>query len=938
MKRFFKVLLLMALPLMAMAQPGAPQMPPLPVDPAVRIGKLDNGLTYYIRHNEYPKGQAEFYIAQKVGSILEEDNQRGLAHFLEHMCFNGTKHFPGNNIVSWCESVGVKFGRDLNAYTAVDRTVYNISSVPTARESVQDSCLLILRDWADDLLLEDEEIDKERSVIHEEWRSRISGTQRIIEKIMPKIYPDSKYGYRFPIGTMEVIDNFKYQALRDYYEKWYRPDLQGILVVGDIDVDRIEAKIKEMFSSIKMPENAAVREYFPVADNKETIVAIGTDKEQNMPLVMIYNKYDATPNEVKSQIPYYAEILIKQLITQMFSQRLNDILSKADSPFAVAQASDGDFLLAQTKAAFDLTGVSKGNDIRPAIEALYRELLRAKRGGFTVGEYTRAKNEMLSRFENTYNNRNQIESHRMVTEYVEHFLCNEPIPGIEIEYQLAQQFLQVLPLEAINMSFNEMIQDGNRVVCIFLPEKEGFVVPTEQEITDLLKKVEGEDIAPYVDEMKAEPLIEKEPEMGRIISQSYPDNFDATEFVLSNGAKVIIKKTDFKSDEITFEAIAKHGYSVENVADANSIAYLPAAMANYGLGSYTNNDLQKYLAGKQANISFDIDAFTTSLEGKTTPKDLPTLMELIYMAFVAPNLDAEEFEATRNMYLGVFQNQESSPQFQYSKFLRESLYDSPIAKTTLCSEVIKNANREKILEIVKKKFANAGDFTFVFSGNIDPEQVKPLLLQYIASIPGKETEKKALAVTGAFDIKSGTETSTTTYKMETPQSFAAVYVTGKMDYTDKNHKLANMAGQILSARLVEKVREEAGAVYSISAFGALSRVSEKNVTMGTSFPAKPELVNTALDIIKQQFEDMAKNVTNTELDKVKEFMIKQITEQKVVNSTWSSLICAYQLKDVDTLQGAEKVINEITVDDIKEFVSNLLKQNNYRVVILNPEM
>ena len=412
------------------AQGQNPMLQPLPVDTAVRIGKLPNGLTYYIRHNEYPKGQADFYIAQNVGSILEEDNQRGLAHFLEHMCFNGTTNFPDNQLREWLESIGVKFGANLNAYTGVDETVYNINNVPVARESVQDSCLLILHDWANDLTLDPKEIDKERGVIHEEWRRSMQGQMRIIEKLLPIVYPTSKYGHRLPIGTMEVVDNFAPQALRDYYEKWYRPDQQAVVVVGDIDVDRIEGKIKEMFSSIEMPENAAERKYEPVPDHKGTIYAIGSDPEQKTLIGQLMFISNPLPKEMKNTPMYYAQSYIEGMIGAMINNRLSEISSKPDAPFAGAGVNFGGFFLSsKVKDALTASAVAKGNDIIEPLKAVYREVLRAQRGGFTQSEYERARNEYISSIERVYNNRNTRENGTFVSEYVGNFKDGDPIPS-----------------------------------------------------------------------------------------------------------------------------------------------------------------------------------------------------------------------------------------------------------------------------------------------------------------------------------------------------------------------------------------------------------------------------------------------------------------------------------------------------------------------------
>ncbi|MDE7407213.1 MAG: insulinase family protein, partial [Muribaculaceae bacterium] len=434
MKQFIRsIMLLMAVLTICPAAVKAqmPQMPDIPVDTAVVMGKLPNGLTYYIRHNEYPKGQADFYIAQRVGSILENEQQLGLAHFLEHMCFNGTKAFPGNSLISWLESIGVKFGAHLNAYTAFDETVYNITNVPTASTGVQDSVLLILHDWANDLLLEPEEIDKERGVIHEEWRSRNTGQQRILTDLLPRIYQGERYGSRMPIGTMEVVDNFPYQALRDYYEMWYRPDQQGIIVVGDIDPIRIEAKIKEMFADIEMPADAPERVYYPVSDNPGTIYAIGADKEQANALVFIDFKSDAIPNEMKTSQMYLLIKYCTSMITRMLNDRFQEMQMKPDCPFAVAQASIGDFWVSKTKESVQLVGAAKDGDILPVASSIYREFLRAKRGGFTVSEYDRARDEYLSALEKRYNNRNNTETSSYVNTYVKNFTENEPMPAID---------------------------------------------------------------------------------------------------------------------------------------------------------------------------------------------------------------------------------------------------------------------------------------------------------------------------------------------------------------------------------------------------------------------------------------------------------------------------------------------------------------------------
>ena len=937
MKKLAKSLLMLLvgvlmLPAVAVAQ----QMPPIPVDTTVRIGKLPNGLTYYIRHNEYPKGQAEFFIAQKVGSILEEDNQRGLAHFLEHMCFNGTKNFPGNQVVSWLETKGVKFGQNLNAYTSIDETVYNISNVPTADIAVQDSCLLILHDWACDLLLEDAEIDKEREVIHQEWRRSMVGQMRILEKLLPKMYPGNRYGERLPIGTIDVIDNFPYKALRDYYETWYRPDQQGIIVVGDIDVNRIEAKIVELFSHIEMPADAKERIYYPVEDTPGTIYAIGQDKEQSSTQVQLMFKRDAMPKEMKGDLSYMVMDYVSHMITSMLNTRFEDMSSKPDAPFAAAGVSDGEFFIASTKDAFSVSAVAKDTDIKPVVEALYREVLRAQRGGFTATEYARARAEYISRLEKAYKNRASRESGAYAREYAAHFTENEPIPGIEWEYQTMNVIVNQIPVEGINQIFNQYITPDNRVLLALFPEKEGVVLPTEAELAQVIAAVDAETIEAYVDNVKSEPLITNLPVAGKVVKETKNAEWGAVEWTLSNGAKVIIKPTKFKEDEILMTAVAKGGTSVVGDERANELILMPQIIGQYGLGDYTNADLQKYLAGKQVSLRPSFSEYNRQLSGSTTPKDLNSLMELTYMMFTAYNITEDEYVAMQNMFAGVLQNQEADPNYQFNKFLVEALYTNP-RNQMLSVDVVKSADRQEMLKIAKSMMENAADYTFVFVGNVDTEVLKPLVEQYIASLPGnaKKATKK-VKLNKSLAMGKGTKTDVSTYKMETPQTTAAIISFADMKYTDKNQTLASMAGQILSARLISTVREKEGAVYSIGARGSMSRIANEPVSVQTVFPMKPELKEKVLGMIKKEFVDMESNITEEEFNKVKEFMIKSAVEAKEKNGSWLRGIVGVQINGVDTFNGAEATIKALTVKDVQDFMKNLNKQGNYRVVIQDP--
>lgn len=940
--RLMSVLVLLAcvlFPGIVRAQGQNPMLQPLPVDTAVRIGKLPNGLTYYIRHNEYPKGQADFYIAQNVGSILEEDNQRGLAHLLEHMCFNGTTNFPDNQLREWLESIGVKFGANLNAYTGVDETVYNINNVPVARESVQDSCLLILHDWANDLTLDPKEIDKERGVIHEEWRRSMQGQMRIIEKLLPIVYPTSKYGHRLPIGTMEVVDNFAPQALRDYYEKWYRPDQQAVVVVGDIDVDRIEGKIKEMFSSIEMPENAAERKYEPVPDHKGTIYAIGSDPEQKTFIGQLMFISDPLPKEMKNTPMYYAQSYIEGMIGAMINNRLSEISSKPDAPFAGAGVNFGGFFLSsKVKDALTASAVAKGNDIIEPLKAVYREVLRAQRGGFTQSEYERARNEYISSIERVYNNRNTRENGTFVSEYVGNFKDGDPIPGIEAEWPLIQQIAMSIPVQVINQTMSQAITLDNRVLMVLCPEAEGMTNPTEQQLADALASVDAESIEAFVDEVKSEPLIPSDPVAGTVTSTVNNEKWGTTEWTLSNGAKVIIKSTKFKEDEILFTAYANGGYADYSADYDNSLMFLPVAMQAYGLGSYTNTDLSKYTAGKQASLYISFSNYSRSMGGSATPKDLPTLMEMVYMGFKDIEFTEDEFAALQKAYSGILANQEKSPEYIFQKSLLSTLYDSP-RNQAINSSIIEKASRNQILEVAHAMTANAADWTFIFVGNVDPATLRPMVEKYIASLPGDEKTavKEVKSYNPAFFMKGGDKTDTFSTPMSTPQTHVAIIEKGDMEFTPKNSLLASIAGQILTNRLIKTVREDMGAVYSISASGQLDRTGLSPASLMTSFPMKPEMKDEVLPFIKGEFKAMETNVTPDELNPIKEYMVKVFTENREKNPAWRSAILGTLANGVDTFNGNVDTVNSITVQDVMDFMKALNAQNNYRVVILDPE-
>jgi len=915
----------------AMAQ----QMPTVPTDPQVRIGKLDNGLTYYLRHNEYPKGLADFYIVQKVGSVQENDNQRGLAHFLEHMCFNGTKHFPGNSLIEWLETVGVKFGVNLNAATGLDETTYRITNVPTTRIGVQDTCLLILQDWANGLLLDGEEIDKERKVIHEEWRSQMPPTQRMLERALPVIMPNSRYAHRMPIGTMEVVDNFPHQLLKDYYKAWYRPDLQGIVIVGDVDIDRIEGKLKELFAHIQTPADAPIWERHPIADNQETIVCIEKDKEQPNPIIQLYFKYDNVPDEQKNSIAYLVNQYVMKMINNILAYRLNELMMKADAPLAVAQSINGRFFV-QAKQALTLAGVPKGMDLTSTLKALYREALRIKRHGFTATEYARMRSEHLSALEKEYKNRNQQENNKLVQGCIEHFLRNEPIPGIEQEYQLMNMLANQIPVEAINQTYAQMVTDHNQVVLCMLPEKDGLSYPTNEELLKAMQEVDAEEISPYVDNVQTEPLISLLPAPGKIISEKPLEQFDATEWTLSNGAKVIVKPTDFKEDEVSVSIAAQGGTSVYGEEDAANLICMPYLLMQYGLGKYTFADLNKYMAGKQAHLTYNLSDYSRTIDGSSTPKDLVTLMELIYMGFTSLNVTANEFTALQQTYQGVLLNQAVNPDFVFAKQLQQSIYPSA-SKQAPSAETFAQANRERMLQMIHEQLANAADFTFVFSGNVQMDELKKLAEQYIATLPSNTKQKSTIKYEERLELVKGSFDKRAELKMEVAQNYAAILVSAQIPYTAKNKLLTDFAAQILSTRLLAEVREKEGATYSIQTIGDLDRTNKVNLSFLTQFKTKPEMLEKSLSIINDEFKKTTSDVDDEEFAKVKEYMVKLYTKSLKENPSWSKAIANYQIRPIDSFAQGLEIIEKLTPQDVSTFMKEVMKQGNYQVIILGPE-
>ena len=941
MKRMFLAVLTLVCSTVMVAQEM--QMPPIPVDPAVRIGKLDNGLTYYIRHNEYPEHVANFYIAQRVGAIQEDESQRGLAHFLEHMAFNGSEHFPskpeGKGIIDFTRSLGVEFGSDLNAYTSIDQTVYRVCNVPTKRATAVDSCLLILKDWSNGLALEADEIDKERDVVHNEWRLGEGPSQRMITSALPKMYPGSKYGVRMPIGLMSVIDSFKPSTLRAYYKKWYRPDNQAIIVVGDVDVDHIEAQIKSLFGGIKVDPNAPKVVAEAVPDNKEAIYIFEKDKEMQMSQMMVMMKHDATPEEEKTNLGYLIQDYATSVISQMFNQRLAEMTEDPACPFFQAFATDGQYMLSKTKDCFEMMGVPKEGKDMETLQVLMREARRAREFGFTASEYARAQADYLSALEKQYTNRDKRKNAEFGDAYRDHYLSNEPIPPLDVLYQLMQQVAPSIPVTAINQLLPELISDNdeNLVVMEWAQEAEGKSYPTEQDMAAAVAAARAEKIEAYVDNVKDEPLVDvSKIKAGKIKKETENKVLGYKELTLSNGATVILKKTDFKDNEVRMEAFAKGGKSMYGAADYTNLKVFDQVIGYSGIGSFSSNELTKALAGKEVNADATMGNTRQYVTAHATPKDLETMFQMQYLYFTAINKDEKQYQ---NLLTGLemgLKNKNLNPEAVFSDSLTNTLYAHNARFANLQVEDLKDINYDRILQIAKERFQNAGQFTFIFVGNFDEQAIRPLIEQYVASLPA--TTQKAEDFKEVLTLAKGEVKNQFKVKTESPKATAVETWYTDMPYTLENEVKLDAVGQILSMIYLKTIREDESAAYSCGAYGNFNRSSHQPKAMLQAYcPMNPDKSELAIRLLHEGIQNMAKQVDADQLTKVKDYMLKQVDINAKNNGWWINLISDYKDYGVDMYTDYKKTVEALTTDSVRDFLNKLLKGGNHVEVIMTPE-
>ncbi len=909
-------------------------------DPEVRTGKLDNGLTYYIRHNEEPKERAYFYIAQKVGAIQEEPHQRGLAHFLEHMCFNGTTHFPGNRLREYLETIGVKFGADLNAYTAVDETVYNIDNVPTTVQGAIDSCLWILHDWSHDLTLDGKEIDQERGVIQEEWRMRNTARQRMNERMMPVLMAGSKYADCMPIGSMDIVMNFKHKALRDYYHKWYRPDLQGVIVVGDINVDEVEAKIKSIFADIPKPaKDAAKREYYPVPDNDDIIFFSGTDKEITSSTVQFYFKHDATPRDRKNTRQAQIEALFCNFFYGMYHDHTRDIAQKPGAPFSMAFIRDGGYFLSQTKRAVSaiVSCHNRKGGVEEGTEAMLRELMRVIKHGFTQSEFDRYRHDMMVSLDNLLKNKDKRQSGKFVNEYVRHFLDNDPYTKIEDEVAFWKETLPKLTVDDLNNYFRSLFHlDGkNMVITVTGPETDTLRLPTREEMITLFKRVAAEDVAPYVDHINTQPFLPVDPTPGKIVKETTdPDGIVHME--LSNGMKLIIRKTDFKKDEILMQTLAHGGASLFPADMYRWNSFLGMMGAVSGLGNWNLADMQKGFTGSTANIQSGVAENYQSIAGSCDAKDLRDMLMQAHAAFLYPNKDLDAFKALADRLKRNTLESKDKPQHAFADSLRFTLYGNNPYAEDLEPEDYDNVPYDRLLDLYKERFADASNFTVTFVGDINLDSLRPHVEKYLASLPSTYKHEVAKPV---LEVMPGSRTCIFSKKQETPTATIYMQYAAPGKFNRRQQVVASMLGQVLTMLYTQTIREDAGAAYSVSAYAKQDYYPNENQSIIVRFPTNPKNRELAVKLVDEGIDRIvSEGPATAEINKVKEYLIKICEGNRQVNKYWQYAM-SYEWN-----HGGEKyddgyieMVRSITPKEVQDMARQIKNGGNRILVIMTDE-
>jgi zinc protease len=906
---------------------------PIPIDTKVRIGKLDNGLMYYIRQNKKPEKRVELRLAVNAGSVLETDLQQGLAHFTEHMCFNGTTHYPKNELVNFLQTIGVRFGADINAYTSFDETVYMLQ-IPTDKEGLLEKGYQVIEDWAHNVTLDGKEIDKERGVITEEWRLGLGANDRMRKKYFPIIFKGSKYADRVPIGTYENLQSFKHESLREYYHDWYRPDLQAVIVVGDVNLDSAEAKIKQHFGGIKKAENPKPRINFDLPPNNEPLIAIATDKEATGNMVMLFYKH---PHAVKKVIGDYKEYLMEQLYTEMLNARLSELSLKPDAPFIGASTNYRQFL-ARSGDAYSSYAAAKENQIDKSLEIILIENERVKKYGFLESEFERQKEEILSRMEKSAKEADKTESANFCSEYVDNFLSGEPIPGIKNELKFTKKLLPEISLAEVNALGKRWVTDDNMALVITAPEKEGVKVPTKDQILAIISNTKNKQIDPYVDNFKTEPLLAEDLKGAKVVNKKENKEVGFTELTLANGVKVVLKSTDFKNDEILVSASSLGGHSLYPDQDFISANFSSQIIDQSGIANFDNVQLEKKLKGKVVQISPYISEIKEGFNGSVTPKDFETLLQLTYLYFKSPRKDTTAFKTFTSQMKNQLKFIKANPQFAFYDTLYKSSYPGSKRMIILPTEQqINQIELDKVYQIYQDRFADASDFTFFFVGNFDIDSITPMIEKYIGSLPSlnrKESWKDVSTdfAKGINEIKfhKGTE----------KQGMVGLLMSGKLEWNDKNKLCIGLLQEVMDIKLVEVIREKMSGVYSPQASMSMEHYPRQEYNLMVMFGCAPKGADKLTKAVFGIMKDLMKKGPSTvDFEKAKETLIRSRETNLKKNNYWlSKLESAYfDGDDINQVLTFEQRLNSITIDDIKQLAQKCFTKDHFVRVVLMPE-
>lgn len=909
---------------------------PAPVDPEVRMGVLDNGLTYYIRHNREPEKRASFYIIQNVGAILENEDQNGLAHFLEHMSFNGTGNFPGKAIINSLEKHGVAFGYNINAYTSFDETVYNLSDIPVENVGLLDTCLLILHDWSDFVTLDGKEIDLERGVISEEWRTSKTASRRMVFTTLPVILEGSMYAKRDIIGDINVIQNFEHQTIRDFYHDWYRTDLQAIAIVGDINVDEVEAKVKKLFSEIPAVENPKPRLNQVVPYHADTRYVLAQDKEASTSSVEIVALHEGRPND-KKNLDYIRDQHVIALMNSMASARIDEMLQKGTPPFISGSIYYGDNY-ARGYKEFSIYATPRPNEEELAFKAIYTEAERIKRFGFTEGELDRAKAIMLAEYENLYNQKDKISNETYVATIQNHYLTGEPLTSVEFDYSYANLVIPSISAAEVSARFNEVMIDENRTIVVMGLEGEDVNHLTKEEALAIINDIKTSSLEPYTDISLGTSLVEEEPEGSKIVTTTPLPQFDAVEWTLGNNAKVIFRKADYEKDNVILDA-----YSFGGISQLDDNLVLPANLLSalssmYGVGQFDNITLQKMMAGKKASVEFSLSETFEEISGSSTPKDFETMMQLLYLKFVQPRFD----ETAHNSYMERFIAQVSNMENDPNKIMNDSisLITTRYSKRTLIlnKENLSKVTVDDIKKIYQDRFNGADEFTFIIVGNIDENIVKPLVEKYIGSLP--TSGRSETYIDREIGQPKGEVKKDIRLSLTIPKSTVFLSLEKDIEYTPRNVLGLSVISGILDIVYTEKVREEEGGTYGVSVSISTRKTPSPRAETYISFDCDPDRVDELKAIVLRELDNLAKVGPSKEnLEKTKLNVLKNREESKLHNSYWlTSLIQYYRLGvNYNNPANYEDVIKSLTTKDIKKIAKSTFKKHNIADMVFSPK-